>query len=114
MGSGFLGDFQPDSALRNIDLEESSKQDHHRLFASTYYTTGNDLDIYTIELFGLWNPGACKIDCRIKHGFGVFTQPGETNAPGPILLRSQSLPGSIIQGNCYATVRLQEMEVLKV
>ena len=41
MGSRFLGDLKPDSALRNIDLEEGSKLDHHRLFASTYYTTGN-------------------------------------------------------------------------
>ena len=114
MGSGFLGDLKPDSALRNIDLEEGSKLDHHRLFASMYHTTGNGLDIYTIELFGLWNPETCKIDCRIRHGFRVFTLRGETNAPDPILLRSQFLPGSIMQGNCYAAVRLQEMEVLKV
>lgn len=114
MGSRILKDPQPHIALRNLDLEQSSKLDHHRLFASTYQTTGNGLDVYTIELFGLWNPETCKIDYRIRHSFRVFTLRGETNAPGPILLRSQSLPGSIMQGNCYAVVPLQEMEVLKV
>ena len=71
----FLGDPQPHSTLRNMDLEQSSKLDHHRLFASTHQTTGNALDITTIEFFGLWNPETRKIDYRTRHGFEVFTQP---------------------------------------
>ena len=76
----FLGDPQPHSALQNIDLEQSSKLDHHRLFASTYQSTGNALDIVSIEFFGLWNPETRKIDCRTRHGFEVFTQPDDPAA----------------------------------
>ena len=76
----FLGDPQPHSTLRNIDLEQSSRLDHHRLFASTYQASGNLLDIDTIGFFGLWNPETRKIDCRTRHGFEVFTQPDDPAA----------------------------------
>ena len=76
----FLGDPQPHSTLRNIDLEQSSRLDHHRLFASTYQASGNLLDIDTIGFFGLWNPEPRKIDCRTRHGFEVFTQPDDPAA----------------------------------
>ncbi|KAI1429945.1 heterokaryon incompatibility protein-domain-containing protein [Xylaria sp. FL1777] len=68
----WLGEPCPDNTLHKIRPSLGDSLDQCRLWASTYRSSANPLDIEFIEFFGLWDPITKKIVYRTRHGFQVF------------------------------------------
>ena len=77
---GWLGEPCPENTLHKIRPSRGDSLDQCRLWASTYQSTGNPLDIEFIQFFGLWDPITQKIVCRTRHGFQAFAEPGNPSS----------------------------------
>ena len=64
-------------SLRSVAEEHSQDIEEYRLIASPYQGSGEPLDIFNFEYFGLWDPETKKIMLRTRHGFQVFSDSGD-------------------------------------
>ncbi|TRX96824.1 hypothetical protein FHL15_002130 [Xylaria flabelliformis] len=77
---GWLPKPCPENSMHKIHPSLGDSLNECRLWASTYQSTGNPLDIEFIQFFGLWDPVTQKIVYRTRHGLHAFAEAGDPAA----------------------------------
>jgi hypothetical protein len=90
----FLPNSSSTQTLRNLSQRSNSRLNALLLYAATYQGSGNVLDIFNIEYFGLWDPQTQKIAYRMREEFEVFANPNDPASREVSTRPIESNPGS--------------------